>query len=107
NTLEEVAEALGASVSTQTLSFGALQLQGVDPKFVGAASVAPEHQLCGPVAGNIAVYVFEVTGRDTGSYYTEDDAKNFETQKNQYNSQMVMSVMQRAADVKDNRARFF
>ena len=107
NSLEEIAEALGASVSTQTLSFGALQLQGVDPKFVGAASVAPMNQICGPVAGNIAVYVFEVTGRDTGSYYTEDDAKNFETQKNQYNSQMVMSVMQRAADVKDNRARFF
>ena len=107
NTLEEVAEALGAGISTQTLSFGALQLQGVDPKFVGAVSVAPENKLCGPVAGNIAVYVFEVTGRDTGSYYTEDDAKNFEAQKNQYNSQMVMSVMSRAADVKDNRARFF
>ena len=106
-TLEEVAEALDASISTQNLAFGALSLQGVDPKFIGAATVAPEHELCGPVAGSIAVYMFEVEGRDTGSYYTEDDAKNLETQKNQYNSQMVMSVMQRAADVKDNRARFF
>jgi hypothetical protein len=51
--------------------------------------------------------VFKVTGRDTGSFYTEDDAKNYQNQKNQYTSQMILPVMMDLADVKDNRARFY
>ena len=51
--------------------------------------------------------MYQVKGRDTGSFYTEDDAALYELQKNQYNSQMLMSVMMDDADVKDNRARFF
>ena len=107
-TMEEVAEALGTNVSTKTgVAFSSLTTQGLDPKFIGAASVAEEGKICGPVAGGIGVYVYKVTGRDTGAFYTEDDAKLLDSQKAQYNTQMILPVMMDDADVKDNRARFY
>ncbi|MGM9736924.1 MAG: SurA N-terminal domain-containing protein [Candidatus Cryptobacteroides sp.] len=106
--LQAVAEKLGTTVSTQSgVAFSSMNSQGLDPKFIGAASVAPENTVCGPVAGSIGIYVFKVTGRDTGAFYTEDDAKTRSSQMNSYLSQMIVPVMMDDADVKDNRARFF
>lgn len=108
NDLESIAEALNTTVSSQSgVTFAALGASTLDPKFIGAIASAPEGKICGPVAGSIGSYVFQVKGRDTGSYYTEDDAALYESQKNQYNSQMLLSVMMNDADVKDNRARFY
>lgn len=81
--------------------------QGLDPKFVGAASVAPEGIICGPVAGTIGTYIFKVNSRDTGAFYTEDDAKNAAAQINNYSTQMILPVMMLESDVKDHRARFY
>ena len=107
-TLEEVAEALDATVSSQSgVAFATMGAGQLDPKFIGALSKAPVGVLSGPLAGTIGVYVYQVKGRDTGSFYTDDDAARFEQQKNQYNTQMLMSVMMDDAEVKDNRARFF
>jgi len=106
--LQAVADALDVTISSQSgVTFATLGSSTLDPKFVGALATSPVGVLSGPVAGTIGVYVYQVTGRDTGSFYTEDDAARFESQKNQYNSQMLMSVMMDDADVKDNRARFF
>ena len=106
--LEAVAEALDASVSTQSgLTFASMGSTQLDPKFIGALSVAPENVICGPVAGQIGAYVYQVKSRDTGSYYTDDDAALYESQKNQYNAQMLLPVMMDDANVKDNRARFY
>ena len=108
NDLESIAEALNTTVSSQSgVTFAALGASTLDPKFIGAIASAPEGKICGPVAGSIGSYVFQVKGRDTGSYYTEDDAALYESQKNQYNSQMLLSVMMNDADVKDNRARVY
>ena len=108
NDLQAIAEALGTTVNTQEdITFASMRGQGLDPAFMGAASAAPEGKICGPVQGAIGTYVFKVTGRDTGSFYTEDDAKNYQNQKNQYTSQMILPVMMDLADVKDNRARFY
>ena len=107
-TMDAVAEALGRTVSSKTgLSFSSLSATGLDNKFIGAASVAEDGKVCGPVVGNLGVYVFKVTGRDTGAFYTEDDAKIKDAQFAQYSTQMVLPVMMDDADVKDNRARFF
>ena len=107
-TIEDVAEKLNTSVSTSTdVTFSSLSSQSIDPKFLGAIAAAPEKQLCGPVAGTIGVYVFEVTSRDTGAFYTEDDVKNLKLQMNQYNAQMIIPVMEEATSTKDNRARFY
>ena len=106
--LEAVAEALDATISSQSgVTFAALGSSSLDPKFIGALANAPVGVLSGPVAGAIGVYVYQVKGRDTGSFYNEDDAARYEMQKSQYNSQLLMSVMMDDADVKDNRARFF
>lgn len=105
--LQAIAEKLNSSVSSQSgVTFANMGAAQLDPKFIGALSVAPVGKICGPVAGSIGVYVFEVTGRDTGSFYTEDDAKARKNQENQYLSQMIIPVMSQDA-VKDNRDRFY
>ncbi len=106
--LEAIAEALGSTVSTKDgVAFSSMSAQGLDPKFIGAASVAEEGKIYGPLAGNIGVYVYKVTGRDTGAFFTEDDAKARDAQMTQYSTQMVVPTMMDDAEVKDNRARFY
>jgi peptidyl-prolyl cis-trans isomerase D len=106
--LNAIAEKLGTTVSSQTgIAFQSMTSQGLDLKFVGALSVAPVGKICGPIAGSIGTYVFKVTGRDTGAYYTEDDAKNYESQVSDYRSRILLPVMMDAANVKDHRDRFY
>ena len=106
--LEAIAEKLGTAVNTQNdVAFASMNARSLDPKFVGAVAAAPEGQLCGPVAGSIGTYVFKVTDRETGSFYTESDAKNANAQIMNYNIQNIVNVMMQDAGVKDNRARFF
>mgnify|MGYP002621810050 CR=1 FL=1 len=107
-TLEAIAEKLGTTVSTQNdVAFAAMSSRSLDPKFIGAVAAAKEGVISGPVAGSYGVYVFEVTGRETGSFYTDSDAKNANAQQLQYAMQMITPVMMQDADVKDHRARFY
>ena len=106
--MQAIAEALGTTVSSKSgVAFSNMSAQGLDPKFIGAASVAEDGKIYGPLAGSIGVYVYKVTGRDTGAFYTEDDAKMADAQMTQYSTQMLLPVMMDDADVKDNRARFY
>ena len=106
--MQAIAEALGTTVSTKDgIAFSAMGSQGLDPMFIGAASVAEEGKICGPLAGSIGVYVYKVTGRDTGAFFTEDDAKARDAQMTQYSTQMLVPTMMDDAEVKDNRARFY
>ena len=108
NDLQAIADTLHSVVSSGVdVRFASLAGQGLDPMFIGAASVAPEGQICGPVAGTIGTYVFKVNSREMESFFTEEDAKNTAAQMNSYNSQMILPVMMQEADVKDRRARFF
>ena len=104
-TIEEVAERLGVEVQHRdALSLGS---SGVEPALIGAISSAKDGEIYGPVAGVMGSYVISVSNRETGSFYTEDDAKNLSLQKNQYLAQMILSVMQEYDNVKDNRERFY
>ena len=106
--MEAIATALNTTVSTKEgIAFSSMGAQGLDPKFIGAASVAEEGKICGPLTGSIGVYVYKVTGRDTGAFFTEDDAKMRDAQMTQYSTQMLVPVMMDDAEVKDNRARFY
>ena len=108
NDLQTIADTLHSIVSSGVdVRFASLSGQGLDPKFIGAASVAPEGQICGPVPGSIGTYVYKVNSREMESFFTEDDAKNYANQMSSYNSQMILPVMMQEADVKDHRARFF
>ena len=106
--LAAIAEKLGTSVNSRDgVTFSSLTSQSLDPKFLGAVANAPVGQICGPVAGNIGTYVFQVKSHDTGAFFTEDDARNRARQMAGYSAQMILPVMMEAADVKDNRARFY
>lgn len=106
--LQAIADKLETTVSSrENVAFSSMSGQSLDPKFIGAVSVAPVGKVSGPVAGSIGVYVFNVTGRDTGDFYTEDDAKSRQSQMSMYASQMIIPVMMQDADVKDNRGRFY
>jgi len=107
NDMEAIATALNTTVSTKDgIAFASMGAQGLDPKFIGAASVAEDGKIYGPLAGSIGVYVYKVTGRDTGAFFTEDDAKARDAQMAQYSTQMLLPVMMEET-VKDNRARFY
>ena len=103
--LEEIAERLGVTVEHRdALSLGSTN---VEPALVGAISAAKVGEVYGPVAGIMGSYVVRVANKETGTFYSEADAKNLAAQKAQYLSQMILSVMQEYDDVKDNRERFF
>ena len=53
------------------------------------------------------MYVFRVTERNTGAYYTEGDARAYQRQLQSYTSQMILPIMMEEDGVKDNRARFY
>lgn len=104
-TIEEVGERLGVSVEHRdALSLGSTN---VEPALIGAISSAKEGEIFGPVNGMMGTYVVKVANKQTGTFYTEADAKNLATQKAQYLSQLILSVMQEYDNVKDNRERFF
>lgn len=107
NDLEQIADKYNTSVMTREgLAFTSRSGASVDPALIGAASKAEVGQI-GTVAGSAAVYVYRVAARETGAFYTADDAKTTNLSKAQYSSQMIIPAMMEEADVKDNRARFF
>ena len=106
--LEQIAENYNVSVSNRAdISFSPTSAAAVEPALLGALLKAEIGAVSGPVKGNQGVYMFKLTRRDQGAFFTEDDAKNFATQKAQYSTQMLMPVMEEAAGVVDNRARYF
>ena len=106
-TLEQMAEALGTTVSHQSgISFGSISA-AIDPALIGAVAAAPKGKICGPVKGQIGVYMFQVLDTEAGAYYTEDDIALRTSQEAQYRQQYVSTIMAEEADVKDNMARFY
>ena len=107
NTLEEIAEKLGTTVSNLTdVSFSTNSAPSTEPAFVGAVAAAKEGEITGPVAGIMGTYVFKVNGRETGAFYTEDDAKKAQDMIETYHEQMLLPLMMENT-VKDNSARFY
>lgn len=107
-TLDEAASKLGLAVSKQTgISFGSMGSQTFDPKFIGAVSGAKVNTLVGPLAGSMGMYMFNVDVRQTGAFFTENDAKQKAFQYFSYQLQQVPLIMEKNANVKDRRAKFF
>ena len=105
--LEAVAEKLGTTVSSLSdVTFSTNSAPSTEPAFVGAVAAAQEGTLTGPVAGVMGAYVLQVNGRETGAYYTEDDAKAAQSRIDGYHAQMLFPLMMEGK-VDDNRARFY
>lgn len=104
--LEQIADRLNTGVDSRTgITFASAT--GIDPALVGIASVAEIGKVAGPVAGQSGVFIVKPVNRETGSFFTDEDLKNFALQQAQYSSQLVLPAMMVNADVKDNRAKFF
>ncbi|MEG2320693.1 MAG: SurA N-terminal domain-containing protein [Bacteroidales bacterium] len=107
-TLEQIAEKLGTTVSSQTgIAFSSLTSQQLDPKFIGAIAGSKEGTLVGPIVGEIGVYYFTITGKETGAFYTEDDAKQRKNQEFMYITRVLPAIMSESANVKDERYKFY
>ena len=108
STIEAVAEKLGTTVSSQSgIAFSSLTSQQLDPKFIGAIAGAAENTLVGPVVGEIGVYYFTIKGKETGAFYTEDDAKERNRQIFTAVENVVPVILLEKAGVKDQRYKFF
>lgn len=105
--LEAIAEDNNTQVqSREGISFLTLGSSSMEPSVIGAAMKADAGKVT-VAAGQIGVYVFQVSDKQVGEFYTETDAKNLALQKTQYSSQMLLPVLMDLADVQDNRERFF
>ena len=89
------------------MAFSSLTSQQLDPKFIGAVAGAPENTIVGPVVGEIGVYYFTVNGKETGAFYTEDDAKSRNAQVFASVARVIPAIMTEGADVKDERYKFY
>ena len=106
--MNSIAEALGQTVSTRDgITFGSMTSTSTEPAFIGAVAGAEPGVVSGPVAGNIGVYVFNVLSRETGAFYTEDDAKIRAAQVEAYQINNLASIFNERGGIVDNRARFF
>jgi len=105
--LDAIAEKLGTTVSNLSdVTFSISSAPTTEPSLIGAVASAKEGVICGPVAGIMGTYVFQVNSRDTGAYFTEDDAKAAQARIESYHSQMLVPLMMDKT-VEDNRARFY
>ena len=107
STLEEIADPYDLNVFSEEDVAFFTNSRSIEPVLLGAIAKAPVGEICGPVPGIACVYVFKVNNRETGSFYTADDARNSASQKALYASQQIVPVMMENAEVKDNRAHFF
>ena len=106
--MNSIAEALGQTVSTRDgITFGSMISTATEPAFIGAVAGAEPGVISGPVAGNIGVYVFNVLDRETGAFYTEDDAKIRAAQIEAYQINSLPAIFNERGEIVDNRARFF
>ena len=106
--MNSIAEALGQTVSTRDgITFGSMTSTSTEPAFIGAVAGAEPGVISGPVAGNIGVYVFNVLDRETGAFYTEDDARIRAAQVEAYQINNLASIFNERGGIVDNRARFF
>ena len=74
--------------------------------FIGAVAAAPEGTIQ-TAGGSIGVYVFQVLERNTGNFFSDQDATTQLSRKAAYHNNILQRVIANEADIKDNRARFF
>lgn len=108
STMEEMAEALNVKVNKkEDVSFGAFTNRMFEPALVGVISGSEVDKVSKPFAGEIGVYIVKVLNRETGAFYTEQDAKMRNAQMQQYQLNTLPAIFGEMAKVKDNRARFY
>ena len=103
--LESLAEAFNTTVESRTGA--SLNNSMFEPVLLGLVNATEVGETSAPADGILGVYVAKVNDKQTGSFYTEEDANNYAAQKAQYAAQQVMQVMAENDEVIDHRERFF
>lgn len=111
STLEEIAKNSSTSVrraSSVTLTSPLLSGVGNEPAVVGAMSTLKIDKISDKIEGNKGVFVVKVTKRD-GPIQLEnyDTFRNTIALKLQGRTYQLYQVLEDAADIKDNRGKFF
>lgn len=107
SSLEAVADKYNLIVSQASgIAFGSSQNMISDPKFVGSVAAAKEGEFT-IAKGGAGIYVFKVTKRDVGTFFTDEDIKTQTLRASQYQANLLQPVLADEANIKDNRARFF
>ncbi|MFQ8804783.1 MAG: peptidyl-prolyl cis-trans isomerase [Alistipes indistinctus] len=109
--LQAVATKVGAEVKKAgDVDFNSFYVNGVgvEPALIGAVSAVQPGALSKPVVGMAGVYLFDVTGRqNTDNVTPESERARLESMGLSYLSERVSQVLVEAANVKDNRVKFF
>lgn len=109
--LQAVATKVGAEVKEAgDVDFNSFYVNGVgvEPALIGAVSAVQPGALSKPVVGMAGVYLFDVTGRqNTDNVPPESERARLESMGLSYLSERVSQVLVEAANVKDNRVKFF
>ena len=109
--LQAVATKVGAEVKEAgDVDFNSFYVNGVgvEPALIGAVSAVQPGALSKPVVGMAGVYLFDVTGRqNTDNVTPESERARLESMGLSYLSERVSQVLVEAANVKDNRVKFF
>lgn len=110
--ITSLATKMNASIKTAanvTFASYSLPQAGVEPKVVGAITVADKDAISQPIAGNRGVFVFKVTEEaPTATGRTAADEKMAMTQQRAYMANyQAYSSLQEKANVQDNRLKFY
>ena len=109
--LQAVATKVGAEVKEAgDVDFNSFYVNGVgvEPALIGAVSAVQPGALSKPVVGMAGVYLFDVTGRqNTDNVTPESERARLESMGLSYLSELFSQVLVEAANVKDNRVKFF
>ncbi|MFA7116187.1 MAG: peptidylprolyl isomerase [Bacteroidales bacterium] len=108
NTLDEIAEAYNTTVSNKDgMAFGSINNRTFDPNLVGAVAAAEPGTITGPIKGIAAIYILKVNTRNTGAFYTENDAITRESQFQRYQLSNLPYVFNELGEVIDHRTKFY
>ncbi|MCQ2171893.1 MAG: SurA N-terminal domain-containing protein [Bacteroidales bacterium] len=103
--LEAIAEEFNTTVESRVGA--SLNDSMYEPVLIGLVNATEVGSTSAPADGILGVYVAKVNDKQTGAFYTEEDARNYAAQKAQYAAQQVMQVMAENDEVIDHRERFF
>lgn len=111
-TITSLASKMNSSINTaNNLTFNSYSVPqaGVEPKLVGAISVAEQGTISAPIEGNRGVYVFkvnEVTASDIVPNIEDEKQRLAQTKAYMVNYQSF-NTLQEAANIKDMRLLFY
>ncbi|MDR0994680.1 MAG: SurA N-terminal domain-containing protein [Tannerella sp.] len=112
NSLQAYAKAMSSEVdSVKFITFSTPRITGIgiEPKLNAEIYLAKDGQLSAPIAGNNAVYVFQVTSKTQSKapFNAVQQAKTMDAASVYRYGYMALQALQNHADITDNRIRFY